>query len=68
METRKEGHYHHGRNAKNTGGMEQGTAWGDDYVVCFSTGVNPKTGEKVEKERKTIEKAHHQVGFKPMNA
>jgi hypothetical protein len=42
-----------GETNKNTGGMEDGPSWGNEYMVFFSTGVKPKV--KDEQERKRLE-------------
>jgi hypothetical protein len=31
---------------KNTGGMEIGTVWGNEYIVFFSTGIKPKVKDE----------------------
>jgi hypothetical protein len=36
---------------KNTGGMEMGTTWQNEYIAFFSTGVKPKTREDQETKR-----------------
>ena len=42
-----------GETNKNTGGMEDGPSWGNEYIVFFSSGVKPKV--KDEQERKRLE-------------
>jgi murein L,D-transpeptidase YafK len=39
---------------KNTGGMESGKIWGNEYTAFFSTGIKPKV--KDNEERKRLEK------------
>jgi hypothetical protein len=47
-----------GETNKNTGGMEDGSSWGNEYIVFFSTGVKPKTKEEQEKKmQENCEKA-----------
>ena len=36
---------------KNTGGVEEGTSWGNEYITFFSTGISPKKREEQEKKR-----------------
>jgi hypothetical protein len=38
-----------GETTKNTGGMESGPSWGNEYVSFFSTGIKPKIREEQEK-------------------
>ena len=40
-----------GETQKNTGGMEQGTMWANEYIVFYSTGIHPKVREEQEQER-----------------
>ena len=40
-----------GETQKNTGGMEQGTSWNNEYITFFSTGIHPKIREEQEKKR-----------------
>ena len=35
---------------KNTGGMEDGSSWGNEYIVFFSSGIKLKTREEQEKK------------------
>jgi hypothetical protein len=42
-----------GETNKNTGGMEDGSSWGNEYVVFFSTGIKPKVREEQETKRLT---------------
>ena len=54
-----------GETNKNTGGMEDGSSWGNEYVVFFSTGIKPKVREEQETKRLTNwEKAQKKVGNK----
>ena len=38
---------------KNTGGIEEGPSWGNEYITFFSTGISPKKREEQEKRRQT---------------
>ena len=40
-----------GETQKNTGGMEQGPVWANEYIVFYSTGIYPKTRGEQEKKR-----------------
>jgi hypothetical protein len=40
-----------GETLKNSGGMEAGISWGNEYVAFFSTGIKPKEREEEEKKR-----------------
>jgi hypothetical protein len=40
-----------GETQKNTGGMETGASWSNEYVAFFSTGIKPKVREMQEKKR-----------------
>jgi hypothetical protein len=38
---------------KNTGGMETGPTWGNEFIAFFSTGISPKARETAEKQRES---------------
>ena len=40
-----------GETNKNTGGMEDGCSWGNEYIVFFSSGIKPKVREEQEAKR-----------------
>ena len=40
-----------GETQKNTGGMQQGPSWNNEYITFFSTGIHPKIREEQEKKR-----------------